>query len=97
MAKHLFKMAEWQGSSGNWYCADTSDLEHDSGVWFLPARMLGISPADFLSKVINEYKPDSIYSNREGFVCFSWLKQSDMRRYKNWINKEARNRNFTIG
>lgn len=95
--KHLFEMKEFQGSSEKWYCSDVSDLAHNSGAWYLPARMLGLTPAQYLSKVINEYKPNSVYHNEDcSFVSFSWDKQSDMRKFKLFINKEARNRNFLI-
>ena len=93
---HLMHFLEWQGASGVWYCGDTSDLGKGSGYWWLPARMLGITPAAYVEKIIKEFNP-IVYHNEDcSFVSFSWKSQSDMRRFKNWLNAEARSRNFMI-
>ena len=93
---HLFKLAEWE-SNGKWHCGDIEDLANDSNVWWLPARMLGMSPAEYLKWVIETFKPDDVYYSKDvSFVGWSWTKQSNMRIYKNKLNALARQKNFII-
>lgn len=92
----LYTMDEWE-ICGKWYCGNISDLGNFSGFWAYPARMLDLTPAQYLKKVIEEFKPDNIfYSDDFSFVGWSWNKQSDMRKFKNWINKTARDKFFCI-
>ena len=93
----VWKAEEWQGGSGIWYCNCISDLANGSGTWYIPARILGISPAQFISLLFNEYKPDYFHYNKEKSFCmWGWTNQSKERLYKNWINKKAREVNFQI-
>jgi len=93
----LYKMTEWQSSSGLWYCNCVDDLAHNSGVWYLPARILDLTPAAYIEYMIKNFKPDRIYADKEScFISFSWKNQADMRLWKNFINKKAREKNFQI-
>lgn len=92
----LYKMSEWESPSG-WHCNCIDNLKGGSGIWYLPARILNISPADYITLVIAKYKPDKIIFNKEKFLFFfSWKNQSDMRKFKNDINAAARKVNFQI-
>lgn len=92
----LYKMEEWESPSG-WHAGCTQKLGQDSNVWYLPARILGISPAEYMKLVLAKYKPDKLYFNREKCLFFfSWTDQAAMRRYKNDINAAARRVNFQI-
>ena len=94
---HLYKLTEFQGSSGFWYASDIEDLGNGSGAWYLPARMLGITPAAWIKKVIDDFKPDNVFhSDSCDFIGFSWKSQAQMRVYKNWVNKVAREKQFFI-
>lgn len=93
--KHIYKMEEWQSGSGNWYCNDTSDLGKGSGLWWHPARILGMTAADFITLLVKEYHVDNIQFNN--ILIYSWKKQSDMRKFKNFINKKAREASYMIG
>ena len=96
MAK-LLRYEEWQGISGDWYCNDTSDLSHGSGYWWLPARMMKLSPAQYIQWVIDNFHPDTISHSEDcSYVGFSWKNQNEMRRYKNKINALARQEKFMI-
>ena len=93
---HLYKMSEWECSSG-WKCGDLEDLGKGSNLWYLPARMMGLTPAAYLKWVINNYHPDNIYySNDNSLVGWSWKSQNDMRLFKNRINALARQKNFLV-
>ena len=93
----IYKSEEWQGASDQWYCNCLSNLKSNAGAWYIPARILNISPAQFIELLITEYKPDHFHFDKDtGFCCWSWTKQADMRKYKNWINSEARKVNFQV-
>ena len=55
----LLKYVEWE-INGRWYCNDTSDLCSVRAKWWAPARMLGISPAEYVQLLIERFKPDRI-------------------------------------
>lgn len=93
---HLLFYKEWQGES-LWYCGDTAELTSNAGKWWAPARMLNISPAEFVKLLIDKFHPDKILYNEERDVLiYGWRKQADMRVFKNWLNAQARKYQFYI-
>ena len=93
----IFKMTEWQSSSGLWYCNCIDNLAQNSGAWWLPARVLNITPAEFLKLLLSKYKPDVFNFSKEYFFCsWAWKDQSSMRKFKNDMNAAARKANFQI-
>jgi hypothetical protein len=93
----IYKAEEWQDEVGNWHCGDTSHLARNSNAWYHGARILGIPPADFLKKIIKEFKPNNVYYSSDfSFVGWSWKSQSQMRKYKNWINAAARAAKYEV-
>lgn len=93
----LYRLEEWQGSSGLWYCEHTSTVSDKITKWIVPARLLGMDPADFIQWLIKEYKPDVIHHNEDcSFVSWAWNNQTQMRKYKNYINAVSRKKNFMI-
>ena len=93
---HLLKYDEWKGVN-SWYCNDTSDLQSIGALWWAPARMLNISPADFVKLLIDQFHPDYIlYSQEKDVLVYSWRKQEDMRKFKNWLNAQARKYKFYV-
>lgn len=94
---HTFKMTEWQTASGYWCCNDVEDLGKGSGYWWHPARMMEITPAAYVEWVIKNFKPDRVsHSDDCSFVGFSWKDQDKMRKYKNHINRIARQKNYKV-
>lgn len=93
----LYQQTEWQSPSGAWHCNCVDNLAGGSGTWYLPARILGLAPADFLEMLITNFKPDHfVYDKEKCFCQWSWNSQSLMRKYKNWINAAARKANFQV-
>ena len=90
-------MTEWESGSGHWCCNCIDDLGHGSGEWYLPARILDLTPAQFIKFLMENYKPDYYHYNEEKCLFFySWKKQEDMRKFKRFINAAARKKNFQI-
>lgn len=93
----LYQQSEWQSPSGAWHCNCIDKLGANSGAWYLPARILGLTPADFVEFLMTNFKPDHFsYCKEKCFCQWSWDKQASMRKYKNYINAAARKVNFQI-
>lgn len=93
----LYRCEEWRSASGIWYCEHTSSFPRNVQKWVVPARILGLAPADFLKLLIEKFEPDQIFHNEDcSFVGWGWKSQSQMREYKRFINKKARECNFQI-
>jgi hypothetical protein len=93
----LYRLEEWQGASGMWYCEHTGS--HPQGVqkWVIPSRLMGIPADKFITFLIEKYQPDVIFHNDDcSFVGWAWKSQAKMRSYKNAINKLSREKNFQI-
>ena len=84
-----YKLVEWQSESGLWHCEHTSSFPRNVVKWVLPARLLGLEPADFLKYLITEFQPDVIHHNEDySFVGWAWRSQAKMRKFKNYIKRE---------
>ena len=92
----LYKMTEWKSASGKWYCNCVDDLAGTAGLWQTPARILDLTPAAYVKFVVEHYHPDVYYNEEKCLVFFSWKDQSQMREFKRFINKKAREKNFQI-
>ena len=92
----LLRYEPWE-SNGRYYVNDCTDLKSDRGKWWVPARMLGISPADYVKLLVEQFKVDKIAYNQEADVLvYSWNSLQKAREFKNWLNREARKRDFRI-
>ena len=95
----MIKYDEWQDGVGMWHCGNVSDVAHGSNDWWLPARYLGITPCDFAKLLVEKFHVDMIdyltKYNNIGVLTYAWKKQSDMRVFKNWLNKEIRARKIS--
>ena len=93
----LYRLEEWQGSSGLWYCEHISSYPKGVTKWLVPSRMLGIPADKFITFLIEKYQPDVINHNEDcSYVGWAWKSQAKMRAYKNFINKIAREKNYQI-
>jgi hypothetical protein len=97
MAKKLYKASEWQSGSGNWYVNNTSDLAGIAGEWWIPARILGITPAAYVEWLVKNYHPDNLSFNND-VLLFSWKSEhySLCHKYLLDINRIARQKNFLV-
>ena len=94
---HLFKMTEWQGSSGRWYCNDTTDLAGPSAKWWTPARMLNTSLTDYIIMLKDKFNATIVkYCPETDVLIFYWDKQIDIHKFILYINKESKKKNFMV-
>ena len=94
----LYKMTEWESTcSHQWYCNDVSNLAHGSGEWYHAARACNLTPAAFIEMLVKDFHPDKIqYFKDKNVLVYSWNNQVDMRKLKNYVNKQARLNNYQI-
>lgn len=93
----LLRYEPWDDGFGNYHVNDCTDLSSIRGLWWVPARMLGISPAEYVELLITRFKVDKIkYIQEADVLIYSWNSLQKARDFKNWLNKEARKRNFVI-
>ena len=94
---HLYKASEWE-SYGNWFCNDVEEIGTSiAGKWWVPARILGITLTDYVKMLIDDFKVDKIsYDKEANVLVFYWKSQAAMRKFKNYINKVARDKRYYI-
>jgi len=96
--KVVYKASQWKDYKGYWHVADVSDLGHNSAGWWVPARLLNLSLEDFIMMLINEYHADIKYlkSTDNPIVLYRWKNYADAHKYLLYINRIARNKNWSI-
>lgn len=93
---HILKYEEWN-SNGKWLCGDVSALAAGSNTWWYVPSMLGITPVEFVKLLIDKFNCNSIhYKFEKDVLIYSFSTLADVRKYKNYINKIAREKKFYI-
>ncbi|AXF52278.1 MAG: hypothetical protein [Caudoviricetes sp.] len=88
---HIYSVSEWKSATGDYHCGDVSDLGNNSNAWWIPCRILGISPEEYVKMLVEQFKVDYLrYEKDSNVLFFSWKTQSSMRKYKTFINKKAK-------
>lgn len=94
---HTLFYKEWQSESGLWFCNDTDALGSWLSKWWAPARMLCISPAEYVQLLHDKFRPDVMkYSVETDTLIYAWKSQAKMRLFKNWLNAQARKYKFAF-
>ena len=93
---HILKYEEWETPAG-WLCGDVSALAAGSNNWWYVPILLNMSPVDYVKLLINKFKVKTIhYKANKNVLIFYFSTLEDCRKFKNYINKEARNKKFYI-
>lgn len=95
---HIYKATEWQSAITNYYhCLDTIDLAHGSSEWYLPCRILDITPAAFLQLLKEKYHA-TIKRITPTLISYYWLphQRKEVLQFKRDINLCAKKKNFWI-
>ena len=76
-----------------WYsfCVDNLGKKYEQ--WLVPCRLLELSPAEYILLLVNEYNATVNYTT---FFSRKWENQADEAKWRNFINKKAREKNFHI-
>ena len=91
----MYKASEWE-SAGYWYVSDTNDLVNNSGAWWIPARILGLSLTDYILLLKNEFNAinfvffDYGEDKNNSLLLFKFNNYTDSHRYLLFINRKAR-------
>lgn len=93
--KRLYRMEEWYDQySDTYHCNDV--YVKGGGVWWLVPRMLQMNPAEYIKMLVEVYHADLVYFKDKSVLLMSWKNQSEMRKFKNWVNKKAREAQFYV-
>lgn len=93
---HLYKATEWE-SCGWWWVNDTTDLNSIAAKWWVPARILNLSLYDYVVLLKDSFNATGFkYDENTDVLIFHFTSQADARKYKNYINKIARERNYIV-
>ena len=91
---HVYKAEEWS-SNGKWLCGDVSALAAGSNSWWYVPQILGLSYTDYIHELINTYHAvDLLFSAKSNVLIFYFSTLADCRKFKNKVNKIAREKNF---
>ena len=93
---HILHYDEWQ-SNGRWLCGDTSSFVNKSNTWWYIPNLLGISSVDYIMLLKDKFHATYIrYKVEYDVLIFSFDTLADCRKFKNYINKIAREKKFYI-
>ena len=93
----LYKCGEWETPTGEWHVNCINDLSGISGLWWVPCRILNITPTDFILLLKNEFNVSNIsYSKDKDVLLYSWKNYSDAHRWLLYINKIARQKQIML-
>lgn len=94
---HLYVTSEWQGANGRWYVNDVTDFTSVACKWWAPVRLLDMTPIEYVLMLKNNFKASKFrYTKEKNVLIFSFATQADARKYKNFINKKAREKQFIL-
>lgn len=92
---HILKFEEWHDTiTDTWHCNDVHSWK--SGGWWLAPRMLRMELDDYVFMLANEYNAKISYGKDKCILLCSWKNQEDCRKFKNFINRKARETQFYV-
>ena len=92
---HILCYSEWCDPNSNTYHCNDVNVK-GGGVWWLVPRMLQMDPADYVKMVIEDYHAEVTYFADKSVLLMSWKSQTECRKFKNFINKRARETQFYV-
>ena len=90
---HVYKVEEWE-NNGRWFCGDVSALAADSNDWFYAPQLLNLTPTEYVKMLIEKFHTEVRFRAEKNVLIFSFSSLESCRKYKNYINKIARDKNF---
>ncbi len=92
---HILKFEEWYDTVTNtWHCNDVHSWR--SGGWWLAPRMLKMELDRYVIMLVQDYNAKISYCQDKDVLLCSWKNQEDCRKFKNFINRKAREAQFYV-
>ena len=93
----LYVAEEWQGSSGVYYVNCLKDLGNNSGNWVHMLKIFNVNVDKLVKLLTDEFHVDYLnYYIETDVLIFSWNSLTAARKFKNEINKKAREKKYMI-
>jgi len=101
--KELYKMVEWQGGCGLWYCNSVQKLATNASAWWFPSRVWGMNLSEFAIMLKDKYGAklkmlhNDFYDNSDSLL-FYWEKEDGSKCHQFVLdtNKVARQKKVMI-
>jgi len=94
---NLYVAKEWQGGSGQWYVNNTDDLGNGSGYWGHLLKIFQVDVDNLVKLLTEKFEVNQIqYNIKSDVLIFSWDTQTAARKFKNALNKAARDRKYFV-
>jgi len=90
---HLFQLSYWE-MSGRFYCNDIKNLPGRSSKWYTVMRMLELSIEEYIELLKSYHAEGFRYSEETNCLIFSFAKEKDVKSFTNYINKQAKIKNY---
>lgn len=88
------ELPKYGGTSYRCFCFDNLAKKYEQ--WMPACYILDITPAELARLMVNEFNATLKWYPETNFMCRSWDNIVDMRNWKNYINRKAREKNFQI-
>ena len=91
---HIFKMEEWQDND-KWVCGDVSALAAGSNTWWYVPALLNLTPVEYFYFLKDKFHASHFhYTTKHDVFLFSFDNLTDCRKFKNYVNKIKKEKNF---
>lgn len=91
---HLYKVVCWQ-SGQYWHCNDIKNMSGRSAKWYTPMRILGLTVEEYVDLLINKFNAKALrYYAPTDYLGFHFETEKEAKAFCNYINKEARRKNY---
>lgn len=94
----IYKASEWTDITGKVH-VQCDDLVATGRNWIEPAKILGITPSDFIILLKNKFDAYITPYRKDGkisFISYHWDDLSKARKFKNFINAEAKKKSYMV-
>lgn len=92
--RHLYCMTHWE-NNGEWRVNDVKNLSGRSAKWYTPMRILDLSVEDYIYLLKDKFKAHiQFYYAPTDYLAFYFDKEIEAKAFCNYVNKEARRKNY---
>jgi|GEM_PF-3882093 len=91
----LYQEKEFKAGN-NYYSIGAAVVGKRYHSWMVPCRILGLTPAEYVKLLIEEFNAIVTYSPKQKFLSRHWKNVNDFNRWRLYINREARQKNYQV-